>query len=365
MKKAIAIFLAIITVLFVFPVASFAEGETEYQYPTSGTCGAQGDNLQWSLDDNGKLTISGTGEMEDYGLKSQNPSPFGSRIKEVEILPGVTSVSDRAFHSCEEIRRVSFPNTLRSIGTYAFCDNELTEVALPDSLEEIGSTAFWHCLNLKNFSVSKNCKGFSVKDGVLFTKDGTELVQYPIGHTRRDYAVPDGVKVLRTGSFYKAKELFSVTLPESLEEIGPIAFEHCFLLRSVQMPKTLKEFGWCAFNACSVLESIEIPEGVKTIYDNTFNGCSLLRTVSFPSTLETIEHDAIYACYLLNDIYYNGTAEQWDRLEIQAQSTAFYAANMHFSDTPSSGGLFGRILSTLRNYFHAWRRYFEQFFQMF
>ncbi len=366
MKKALSIILAILTLLSVTLCAS-AEGESEYVYPTSGVCGIDGDNLVWSRDENGKVTISGKGDMQNYGrFWPSESSPFdglGDLVKEVEIRSGVTSVGDMAFADCSKLRRVQFPNTLRSIGTYAFEDNELTEVALPDSLETIGQTAFYHCLNLMSFSVSKKCKGFSVKDGVLFTKDGTELVQYPIGNTRRDYTVPDGVKTLRTGSFYKAKELVSVSLPDSLEEIGQFAFEHCFLLRSVQMPKTLREFGWSAFNSCSMLGSIVVPEGVRIIYDNTFNGCSLLRSVTLPSTLETIEHDAFYACNLLNDIYYNGTADQWDHLNIQGQSTNFYMAHMHFKDAPS-GGLLQRIMTTIRNYFHAMRRYFEEFFKL-
>ena len=90
MKKTISIILAIITVLFVFPVASFAEGETEYQYPTSGTFGEQGDNASWSIDDNGKMTVSGTGAIKD--ATSGFPPQFSEKIKELEVLPGITHI---------------------------------------------------------------------------------------------------------------------------------------------------------------------------------------------------------------------------------------------------------------------------------
>ena len=363
MKKAVSVFLAILCALSVLTLGVFAEGEN--QFPTSGEIGDQGDNVVWQFDTStGKLTVSGTGKMKDFPWMGSACSPFdafGDQILDVEIQSGVTSIGEGVFYSCEMLRSVQLPDTLREIGAEAFSDNRLKTVQLPDNLETIGDHAFYHCLNLTDFVVGNNCKGFCAIDGVLFTKDKSELVQYPVGNTRSSYTVPDGVKKLRDSSFYKALSLTKVALPDSLETIGVATFRQCLLLHEVKMPKTLQEMGWWAFVSCSALVSIVVPEGITVIADNTFNSCTLLRTISLPKSLQRIEHDAFYGCNLIGDIYYNGTAAEWDALDIEGQSLSFYTANMHFTDTKDTG-FFARIQSTIRNLFNMIRRMFEAMF---
>lgn len=356
--------LVILVLLLTFSSASFAEGETEYQYPSSGTFGEQGDNASWSIDDNGKMTVSGTGAIKD--ATSGFPPQFSEKIKELEVLPGITHIGNYIFSNFDNLIKVTLHEGLQSIGAYAFYTcRSLETFAIPDSVTEIGDQAFNHCIGMDDFIAGENNQSFCAVDGVLFTKDMQELVAYPAGNRRTSYIVPDGVKLLRMASFRKAKQLLSITLPDSLDVIEPCTFQDCFLLNSIRMPKTLRELGTSSFVYCYALTSIEIPEGVKTIYTGTFYSCSLLRTVHIPHSVTRIEAEAFSNCNLLGEIYYNGTAAEWDALDIQGQSMNFYTASMHFAGTDSNGGLFGRILSTLRNYFHALRRYFEQFFKMF
>ncbi len=107
--------------------------------------GACGDNATWTLDDNGTLTISGTGKTKGYGL-SVHKLPWyytHSNIKSVIIEEGITSICDYAFYNCSNLSSVSLPDSLEEIGYGAFmnCAN-LTNIALPDALEQIGSNAF-------------------------------------------------------------------------------------------------------------------------------------------------------------------------------------------------------------------------------
>lgn len=92
----------------------------------SGTCG---DNLTWTLDNNGTLTISGTGDMEDYSYSYDVPW-YSPRllIESVVIENGVTSIGSNAFYYC----------------------SSLTSVTIPDSVTSIGEYAFHNCINLKN-----------------------------------------------------------------------------------------------------------------------------------------------------------------------------------------------------------------------
>ncbi len=362
MKKAVSVFLAILCALSVFTLGAFAEGEN--QFPTSGEIGDQGDNVVWQFDAaTGKLTVSGTGKMrEDDKVVCPFSTYIQQKTKELEVAAGVTHICKNAFFDFDNLRKVTLHEGLMSIGAYAFYTNRsLATFTVPASVTEIGQQAFNHCIGMEKFIVSEGSNSFCARDGVLYTKDMTELVAYCAGNRRTSYTVPDGVKRLRHASFRKAANLLKISLPDSLDVIEGSVFLDCFLLREIRMPKTLRELGDSAFADCPVLTSIEIPEGVKTIYTNTFSLDSLLRTIHIPHSVTKIEASAFYGCDIINEIYYNGTAAEWDALHIEGQPICFYTAKMHFNDTQDTGFL-ARIQSTIRNLFNMIRRIFEAMF---
>ena len=104
--QSIMIFV-LLTMLFSLPVTASAE--------TRGTCGT---NLTWVLDDEGTLTISGTGSMTDY---TASTTPWSASIQSVIIEEGVTSIGAYAFYSCPDLTSITLPQSLTSIGKYAFC----------------------------------------------------------------------------------------------------------------------------------------------------------------------------------------------------------------------------------------------------
>ncbi len=104
----------------------------------SGTCGAEGDgsNLTWTLDSEGVLTISGSGDMHDYDLPG---APwYGSQVKSAVIADGVTSIGSHAFYNCTSLTSVTIPDSVTSIGAYAFdtCSS-LTNVTIPNGVTSI------------------------------------------------------------------------------------------------------------------------------------------------------------------------------------------------------------------------------------
>ena len=108
MKKKILSFVLVLSMLCAFmPVIVVAE--------TSGTCG---DNVTWTLDQNGALTISGTGDMENYKYAS---SPFYDRndIKSLVIENGITQIGEYAFNECHGLTRVDISDSVLSIGGWA------------------------------------------------------------------------------------------------------------------------------------------------------------------------------------------------------------------------------------------------------
>ena len=145
-RKILSVLLALCMVLGMLPGTARAA-------VANGTCG---ENLTWTLDDEeGTLTISGTGAMTHYTISTvTNPAPwysYAESIKSVEIGNGVTSIGNYAFYGCSKLISITIPNSVTSIGNYAFQDcNTLLEVTIPGSVESIGDAAFLGCANLSS-----------------------------------------------------------------------------------------------------------------------------------------------------------------------------------------------------------------------
>ena len=129
----------------------------------SGNCGVNGDNLTWTLDSNGTLTISGQGAMKDYnnlslyllGKSSKNqlaPWIFNyySDITAVIIENGVTGIGINAFAECKNLASVQMAKTIDSIGSGAFWKCSLTHIEIPYGVTTIESGTFYGCRKLES-----------------------------------------------------------------------------------------------------------------------------------------------------------------------------------------------------------------------
>ena len=127
----------------------------------SGRCG---DSITWTLDDSGNLTLSGSGEMWNYGIVTSPFKDYG--IKTVTIGDGITSIGDYAFYSCRGLTELTLPSSVWSIGNSAFegCSG-LTELTLSDSLESIDGLAFCGCSGLTELTLPNSVK--SIGDGAF------------------------------------------------------------------------------------------------------------------------------------------------------------------------------------------------------
>ena len=95
----------------------------------------ESDGLTWKLDEDGTLTISGTGAMKDYNINdTQSPVINHQNVKKVMIEAGVASIGDSAFRGCTSLTSITIPNSVTSIGKSAFCNcNDLTDIYYPDT----------------------------------------------------------------------------------------------------------------------------------------------------------------------------------------------------------------------------------------
>ena len=136
-------------------IAQTAEESTQVMMvdTTSGSCG---NNVNWTLTD-GVLTISGTGEMEDYSAGTGNPwfdNGTYTNIVKVAIEDGVESIGNNAFYGFSSLTSVSIANTVNKIGISAFSScTALEEVTIPNGINSIGSTAFMNCPNLQKVTI--------------------------------------------------------------------------------------------------------------------------------------------------------------------------------------------------------------------
>ena len=270
-KRLLSFVLAVLMIASLLPATALAADIVD-----SGTCGAEGDgsNLTWTLDREGVLTISGSGDMYDYGLSDAPWYGIRSRVKSAVIADGVTSIGYKAFDDCTSLTSVTIPDSVTSIGDWAFsyCTS-LTSVTLPDSVTRIGERAFYYCTSLT-----------------------------------------------------------SVTIPDSVTSIGEFAFSGCTSLTSVTIPDSVTSIGNGAFKGCTSLTSVTIPGSVTRIGVGAFASCTSLTSVTIPDSVTRIGKQAFDYCTSLTDVYYAGSEAQWKAISISsAGNNDLLTANIHYN----------------------------------
>ena len=310
-------------------------------FVSGGKCG---NNLTWELNDEGVLTISGTGEMEDYWT-SRRPAPwyyYLNLITSVNIEYGVTTIGECAFDDCGNITSIKIPDSVTSIGEYAFneCRN-LVDIHIPQSVEIIGHSAFEKCSSLKEITIPE---GVTVIESYLFMGCGNlSKVNLPKGITGiRDYAfdscdslteivLPEGVDSIGSWSFSGCDNLISVVIPKGVKRIGQCAFSGCFKLTDLVLPDTVTSISYHAFSDCHMLTRIEIPEGVERLFSDAFSGCINLKKVLIPKSVTFIEEGVFYACDNLEVVLYAGNENEWQLIQIEENNEALKNACFYYN----------------------------------
>lgn len=256
-----------------------------------------------------------------------------SKLESITIPDGVTSISKSMLSDCSNLKSVTIHDGITSIGSYAFSNcSALTNIAIPYSITDIGGYAFSGCDNLTNITVDENNTEYSSADSVLYNKDKTKLIKYPIGNKTTEFVIPNGVTKVDADAFCGCDSLASITIPATVTNIGISSFDDCGSLRSITVdgnnadyssvdsvlydknktvlirypignertefaiPDTVTEIGGFAFSDGNKLISITIPDGVTKIGGSAFYGCSKLANVTIPNGVTKIEDYVFYGC---------------------------------------------------------------------
>ena len=189
--------------------------------------GTAGDDITWTLLENGLLELSGTGAMEDF--RSYGKAPWysnRSKILEIRVGSGITTLGNNAFGGCDRAAGVSLPAGLKRIGQNAFTGcKALRSVTVPEGVTELGNNAFSSCTNLAQISL------------------------------------PGSLRTIGLGAFYKCDALTAFAIPEGVTSLGNKVFSECKALEMVSLPSTLEQIGEQVFYFCPKLTVITVAEG--------------------------------------------------------------------------------------------------------
>ena len=349
MKKRLLSLALVMCMLFtVMPLSVVAD---------DASSGKIGDNITWTLDSYGTLTLSGIGEMASTADANWNKNS----VKKLVIGEGITSISDSAFVNFEMLTEIKLPDSLRKIGNkafwgigniasvelpegleyigdYAFRSSYIHAVNLPDTLKYLGDYSFYYCNQLTSVSIPCGVEHFGVYAfgschslASVTLEEGIESIPSHAfdGCGFTDIKLPSSLKSIGENAFHVCRELKEITVPDGVETMGEYAFSGCSALKSVKIGTGIKSIPGYAFSSCPNLLSVEIPDSVTEICNNAFTACTYfakitmpaklrsigtgafmgtsLNTVELPDTVEYVGDGAFNSCYPLREVIYDGT----------------------------------------------------------
>ena len=269
MKKFIKTLSALFSILIIVSILTPALNVNAEENVYSGTTG----DCSWEYDPDTKtITISGEGDMENYGY--------------FEVTKHAPWYKFR-----DEIENVVFGSKVNTVGHYSFekCSN-LINIAFSENITSIGQYAFSECIALKKIDLNEK------------------------------------LNKIFGGAFYSCKSLTDVKLNDTIDSIGVDAFANCTSLKSIKLPHNLSDCP--SFKNCTSLEQISLPLNATLITDD-FVGCSSLKKVYLQHNIREIYSNSFTDCDNLTDVYYCGTEEEWDNIRNNSQEIK--NANLHFT----------------------------------
>ena len=273
----------------------------------TGTCG---EGAEYTLDENGTLTITGNGSIDFGAFRGFGKEDDKRVIKKVVISSGMIGIGNFAFENCSVLKSVEIPASVTSIGSAAFKD----------------------CSGLESMNIDEANTTYENPEGsnAIVEKSSKTLVA-----GCKNTKIPDDVKIIGAYAFCGCSDLKSIEIPDNVSEIQVAAFDDCSNLTAIHIPAGVDKIALGVFMGCSNLNSITIdsanrsyespgnanaiidkgtmtllegsnntviPEGVKRIWQNAFAERIHLKSITIPASVTSIVRMPFSDCDSLEEI---------------------------------------------------------------
>ncbi len=191
---------------------------------------------------------------------------FCRNLESIKLSGSISKIPEQLFSSCHSLKKIDIPSNIKKIEytALAWCDgleeiifhsgvekvtpsepllirtSHLKRVVIPDTLKFLPGGAFSYSGNPDVFELDSRNPYFSLRDGILYSKDGSRIISVP-NRNRVRFDVPAGVTVISEMVFLDMVNLEEVTLPDTLKAIESRAFQGCNSLRMITIPASVTQ----------------------------------------------------------------------------------------------------------------------------
>ena len=265
--------------------------------------GAEGSDLAWSLTD-GTLVISGSGAMKDYGYSGHTEVPWYDQrasITKVVFEDGVTHIGSFAFYQHTALASFEMADSVVSFGSGAFqgCSALTTIPKLHANFQDFSTEVFVDT-QISAYEVDDANPYYTVKDGIVYSKDGTTLINCPPGKEAVfNQSWLNGVTTIAPYAFRTCRSLTgSLEIPAHITSIGRQAFQNCSgLTGDLTVPNTVIDLdGYYTFAGMSGMTGkLTLGSNFTEIAGGMFNG-SGFTTMEWQGAVTFVDNNAFTNC---------------------------------------------------------------------